>query len=164
MRWWTRCGGCTNVMDERPPEDRMDSLPPSIPRRISGWWARLRDETPEEREALARRAEEANALIEDAALWVDRRRLETPAILFLEAHKPFSFMGSQFVALGTPFFAPLFGLKKMDQLYHLLENGENVDRLIRRIEERVNARERSLAPQTPQESPEAPECNMPHGR
>lgn len=108
--------------------------------RVRSWWLRLRESPPEDAEAAARTAEEVDALIEQVARWVDRRRLETPAILFLEAHKPFAFMGSQFLLVGTPLAAPLFGLQRMEQLYALLEKSENVDRLIRRIEELIEAR------------------------
>ena len=134
------------MADPIPPESAPPPetpLPPasSLTRRLRDWWTRLREGSPEEAEAEARKAEEVDALIEEASLWVEQRRLETPAILFLETHKPLSFLGSQMIAVGTPAVAPLFGIRRMEQLYALMENGENVERLIRRIEERVNARE-----------------------
>ena len=141
MPCWTRCGGCTSAMaDPIPPEATPPPAPP-FPQRLRDWWTRLREGSPEEAEAEARKTGEVDALIEEASLWVERRHLETPAILFLETHKPLSFLGSQLLAVGTPAVAPLFGIKRMEQLYALLEKGENVERLIRRIEERVNARE-----------------------
>src|SRR5690242_17195681 len=96
---------------------------------ISRWWARIRQETPEVADARTRTDEEVTVLIERIAEWVDKRRLETPAILFLESHKPFAYLGSEFLLVGTPAAAPLFGLQNLENLYRLMEKSENVDRL-----------------------------------
>jgi hypothetical protein len=109
-------------------------------RRLSERWVKYRQESPEEAEARSRSEAEVAALIERIAEWVHRRRLETPAILFLETHKPFSYLGSQFLLVGTPAAAPLFGLQNLKSLYRLMEKSENVDRLIARIEELAEAR------------------------
>ena len=108
--------------------------------RLGLWWARVRAGTPPDPEAEARKAREIDALIEDVAKWVVGRRLETPAVLFLETHKPLSFLASQSVLVGTPLLAPLLGLERMEQYHLLLEKSENVDRLIDRIEELSEAR------------------------
>ncbi|MBW3622443.1 MAG: hypothetical protein KY468_03430 [Armatimonadetes bacterium] len=109
-------------------------------RRLKDRWEQFRKESPEDAEAEAKKAEAVNALIEQVATWVDRRRLETPALLFLETHKPFAYLGSQFFLVAMPTVAPLFGLQRAEQLYALMEKSENVDRLIQRIEELVEAR------------------------
>ncbi|MBU0495182.1 MAG: hypothetical protein KKA73_00895 [Chloroflexi bacterium] len=73
-------------------------------------------------------------LLEDLARRVHGWGLVTPAILFLVAHKPLSFVGSQFLLLAQP----LLGLVLPDPLIGeaalLLEQEENVDRLIERLE------------------------------
>jgi hypothetical protein len=76
-----------------------------------------------------------DALIENLAQRVDRYRLYLPAILFLEMHKPIAFLASQSLVLGSGLLAPIFGPQNVQQLSKLLESRENVERLIRRIEE-----------------------------
>ncbi len=74
-------------------------------------------------------------IIERLAQQVQRWGLPAPAILFLEAHKPFSFLGSQLLL----FAQPLLGFFVTDGLVRdvavLLEEPENVERLIVRLEE-----------------------------
>lgn len=122
-------------MDDPPLPSESAAAPLPWTQRLSRWFARYREISPEEQEEEARKAEEVTALIEKVAEWVVRRRLETPATLYLEAHKPFSHLGSQMLLVGTPFMAPIFGMNQVDQWYHLMEKSENVDRLIQRIEE-----------------------------
>jgi hypothetical protein len=78
---------------------------------------------------------EVEQLLERAAREVTRRRLETPAILALEMHRPIAFLGSQALVLFTPMLAPAFGLKNMELLIRVLERRENLERLVCRIEE-----------------------------
>jgi hypothetical protein len=65
---------------------------------------------------------------------VVRRRMETPAVLALELHRPLAFLGSQAVIVATPFLAPLVGLDTVRELTLLLQEPGSVDLLIRRIE------------------------------
>jgi hypothetical protein len=76
-----------------------------------------------------------DALIETLAQKVMRHRMATPAILFLEMHKPVTFLASQSILLGSGFLAPLFGPQNVQEYAKLLESRENVERLIQRIEE-----------------------------
>lgn len=80
-------------------------------------------------------AEQRDAVIERIAREVVGRRMETPAILFLEMHKPLSFVASQGVLVGAPVFAPFFGIKNVEVASRLMANRGNVELLIRRIEE-----------------------------
>lgn len=79
--------------------------------------------------------EEAEQVIERIASAIHRHRMETPAILFLEMHKPISFMASQGLIVGTPLIAPFAGLENVQTLSRLLRDRDNVERLIQRIEE-----------------------------
>ncbi|MFN7019283.1 MAG: hypothetical protein ACK4RG_08455, partial [Fimbriimonadales bacterium] len=63
------------------------------------------------------------------------RGLSAPAVLFLELHKPFAFIGSQAGVVFAPFLAPFFGFERVDIYTQLLSERENWDRLIERIEE-----------------------------
>jgi len=88
------------------------------------------------------------------AAWVVRRRMTAPAIIFLETHRPLSFVGSQALLVASPivhFFEPflqaLMGPGYQHDLYKrfatLLENRENVERLIIEIE-RENQRVKEI--------------------
>jgi|YelNatPaOPRAMG01_1025707.scaffolds.fasta_scaffold66240_3 hypothetical protein len=78
---------------------------------------------------------DAGSLIEIVARKVVERRLEVPAVFFLEMNKPLSFIVGQSLLVAMPFLAPLLGLQRVEQLSILLQDRENVDRLIQRIEE-----------------------------
>jgi len=92
--------------------------------------------------------EERDAMIEKFAQMVDTRGLHVPAIWFLELHKPLSFFASQSVLLGSGFLAPVFGPQKVQQFAKLLESRDNVELLIRRIEEKSVAVKNPPAVQT----------------
>ena len=78
--------------------------------------------------------EERDHLLERAAQEVIRRRLEAPAILALELHRPLAFLSSQALVVFTPLLAPALGLEILQKLTRLLEEPSNLDRLIQRIE------------------------------
>ena len=78
--------------------------------------------------------EDIDRIIESAAQDIVRRGLQTPAILFLETHKPLSFVASQALVVGVPLLGPLFGAERMMQVSKLLRSKENVEKLIGRIE------------------------------
>lgn len=75
------------------------------------------------------------ALIDVVARKVVQRRLEVPAVFFLEMNKPLSFIMGQSLLVAMPFLAPILGIQRVEQLSQLLQERENVDRLIERIEE-----------------------------
>lgn len=85
---------------------------------------------------------ERDTLIETLAQKVQRYNMAMPAILLLEMNKPVTFLGSQALLLGSGFLAPLFGPQNVQRYSKLFEDRQNVERLIRRIEEL------SAAPQT----------------
>lgn len=78
--------------------------------------------------------EETEKLIEQAAGEIERRRLEVPAVLMLEMHKPLSFVGSQTSVMFAPFIAPFLGFDFVNNYSRLFANRENVERLLQRIE------------------------------
>ena len=80
-------------------------------------------------------AEERDKVIERVAEGVVRRSMETPAILFLEMHRPLSFIASQSLVATSPFVAPFIGIENVQIAAQLLSDRENVERLISRIEE-----------------------------
>ena len=79
--------------------------------------------------------EQKAQLIDALAQQVVKRGLSAPAILFLELHKPFAFIGSQAGIVFSPFLAPFFGFDCVDDYTQLLSERENWERLVERIEE-----------------------------
>jgi hypothetical protein len=79
-------------------------------------------------------APEDQALFDKLAAWLVARRLETPAILFLETVRPLSFVGSQAMIFFEPFARALFAVKDYDRIARLMERRSNLELLVRTIE------------------------------
>lgn len=77
-----------------------------------------------------RRREE---LIEGLVRQVNEWGMVAPAILFLEAHKPLSFLASQFLLLSQPTLGPFLGGVAREYAL-LLEDRENVETILSRLE------------------------------
>jgi hypothetical protein len=86
-----------------------------------------------------------DALIESVVAHVNRFGMQVPAVLALESVKPLSFLAGQALILGSGFLAPLFGPHHVQRLSRLLQSREDVELLIRRIEESAAAPERKPA-------------------
>ncbi|MEW5932903.1 MAG: hypothetical protein AB1816_04910 [Bacillota bacterium] len=93
----------------------------SVPRWLDNWM--IYEITPQERDEL----------IEKLARLVKRFGLYTPAIFVLETGKDLSWLGSQFMHLFSPVITIVWN--DFQKLAFLLEDKQNVERLIRRIEE-----------------------------
>ena len=77
---------------------------------------------------------------------IRKRKLEAPAIMFLEMNKPLTRITANAMIVFTPFLAPFVGLDNVHNYSRLLMDRDNVERLICRLEaEPVNP--------TPQEEP-----------
>ena len=85
--------------------------------------------------------EERDRILDRVALEVTRRRLEVPAVLALELHRPLTFLGSQALIVFTPLLGPAFGLENLQKVSKLLEDRANLDRLMDRIEDLAAARD-----------------------
>lgn len=77
--------------------------------------------------------QEEIALLERLAKAVVRRRMATPAILFLESLIPLSYIGSQVMHFIRPFMTFLFSQEEYDRLSHLLERRSTLEHLIETI-------------------------------
>ena len=102
----------------------------SLSRATAGLGPPAGDLAQQEADAAAR-----EAWIERLAQGVARRGLETPAMLFLEMHKPLCFFASQGLLFAMPLLGGFLGPREVERLARLLDSQENVDRLIGRIEE-----------------------------
>lgn len=83
---------------------------------------------------------ESDRLIDSIARDVVRRRLETAAVMFLEMNKPLSFVAGQALVVGTPVLGAVFGADKVMRYGNLFGSRENVEKLIKKIEELVAER------------------------
>jgi hypothetical protein len=88
---------------------------------------------------------EAEELFSRLAAWVVERRMAAPAILFLESHRPLSFLGSQAMIMASPlvsFFEPFikgmlgknFTYEDYRRFAELMESRENLELLVVAIE------------------------------
>jgi hypothetical protein len=79
--------------------------------------------------------EEAQNLIDKIVEQVLRRRMETPAIMMLEMHKPLATLAGNTAVAFSPFLVPFLGFQNVNDYSRLFAKREYWDRLIDAIEE-----------------------------
>ena len=80
-------------------------------------------------------------LIEKIAKKVVDWRLTAPAIVVLESSKPISFVASQVLVFFDPIVKSFFNIRDYERFYTMIEDRENIERLIVAIEEEENRRQ-----------------------
>ncbi len=78
--------------------------------------------------------EQEEELLKRAASTIERRKLTTPAIMFLEMHKPLAFIGANAAVAFSPFLVPVLGFDTVNDYSRLLKKPQNVERLLQRLE------------------------------
>jgi hypothetical protein len=78
------------------------------------------------------------ALITKLADFVVKRKMSTPAIMFLSVTKPLNFIGSSIMTFFKPTLGVLLNRYEYDRLEKLLEKRCSIELLINRIEELEN--------------------------
>ncbi|NLS78936.1 MAG: hypothetical protein GXY76_16925 [Chloroflexi bacterium] len=73
-------------------------------------------------------------LIDKLAQAVLRHGMQTPAVWFLEMHKPLGFIGAQALLFLEPVLGAFSGDAAIHEVAALLEERENVERLLARLE------------------------------
>lgn len=81
------------------------------------------------------------ALFDRLATWIVERRMETPAVLFLETARPLSFVGSQAMHFFDPLVRAMFTWPDYERFARLMEHRENLEHLIRAIESEADRRD-----------------------
>jgi len=76
-----------------------------------------------------------NNFIDSFASKIKKLKLETPAVLFLEMHRPVSSLLHNSAILLKPLLTPLLGQKRYWNIQELLSDREKIEQLIRKIEE-----------------------------
>ena len=61
--------------------------------------------------------------------------MTVPAIFFLESSKPLAFLGGQLLIFLEPFVQTLFNFRQYQRFALLMEDRENWEKLIRKIED-----------------------------
>lgn len=79
---------------------------------------------------------EDEALFEKIADMIARRSLTVPAVFFLESSKPLSFVGAQALVFFEPFIRAVVSVPSYDRFVILMEDRDNVERLIQCLERR----------------------------
>ena len=79
-------------------------------------------------------ASEGERILKRVADEIVSRRLTAPAIFFLEACSPLSFIGGQAMIVLEPFIHAIFDLPDYRKFALMMERGENVEKLIAMIE------------------------------
>jgi hypothetical protein len=70
-------------------------------------------------------------------------RMTAPAILFLESAKPLSFLGNQALIFFQPIVQSIFSFKTYDEVVDILEDRDNLEYLLSRIEKLEAERSRT---------------------
>jgi hypothetical protein len=78
--------------------------------------------------------QETNELLDNLASQILKRKLEAPAIMFLEMNKPISRIAGNASIVFMPFLAPIVGAQNVHNYGRLLMNSSNVESLIQRLE------------------------------
>ena len=78
--------------------------------------------------------ERQQELLEKVARRVVDMRVSAMAIFLLESTKPLSFLGSQAMVFFQPLIQPVFNFKDYETITEMIENRDNVEHLIQRIE------------------------------
>jgi hypothetical protein len=84
---------------------------------------------------------EDQALFDRLARWIVERRLETPALLFLETSRPLSFVGAQAMHFFHPLVSVLYGGPEYERIARLLEDRANLSILLDTIEGEADRRD-----------------------
>lgn len=78
--------------------------------------------------------EARDALVEYVAREIQLRGLAGPAVMFLEASRPYHALGSQAMLFFDPVLRGLFG-GDLEEVQHVLADDMGIERLIERLED-----------------------------
>lgn len=84
--------------------------------------------------------EKRTEIAEKLAAQIVNRGLAAPAVLFLEMHKPIARVAMNTAVVFSPFIIPFTGFSPFNDYSQFLEDRQNVELLIRRIEELTEER------------------------
>lgn len=74
--------------------------------------------------------EQAEALIQKLATKIIERQMQTPAILFLEMHKPLGNLAGHAMVAFAPFTVPFLGFDNVNEFSRLMTQRRHWERLV----------------------------------
>ena len=89
--------------------------------------------------------ERQRELVDMVAKKVVKYRMTVPALLFLESVRPLNFIGSQALLMFQPFLGVLFNYRDLEIFSKFLEKRENLEVLMRAIEEKEAEHENEVS-------------------
>ena len=102
---------------------------------------------PEPPEVLQARLEARQRLVQRLAEAIVKRRMETPALFFLDMNRPFTFLASQGLLLAMPLAGLFISPREVESYAQAIDSEEAIDLLIARIQ--TFAAERDAPSPTP---------------
>ncbi len=78
--------------------------------------------------------EETERLLDKAAAEVRKRKLQVPAILALEMHKPLAYVAGTAATVFAPFLVPMLGYDTVHDYTRVLSKRANIETLLRKLE------------------------------
>lgn len=91
--------------------------------------------------------EEATSKLKKLAFEIKKRKLEVPAILLFESHKPLSFVGGQATTFFAPFLVPILGYQNVRDYARLLNRRDSIERLLQYLEGPMEVLEAPISPE-----------------
>lgn len=79
--------------------------------------------------------EEGERMVQSLAHKIVRRRMQTPAILFLEMHKPLANVGGHAMLVTAPFLIPFVGYDAVNDYSRLMSDRRWWERLVDLLDE-----------------------------
>lgn len=83
-------------------------------------------------------------VITELAQKIVRHNMTVPAILFLEAYRPLSFVGSQAMLVFKPIVSLIHSMKSYDVIQRILEERDGIELVIREIERIEREKEKGV--------------------
>ena len=84
--------------------------------------------------------EQEEALLDKIENEIRKRKLEVPAIMFFEMHKPLANIAGNLAIATSPFIIPIIGYQNLNDYSRLLSKRDNVDKLLMRLEQKPESR------------------------
>ncbi|MFH0887704.1 MAG: hypothetical protein V1871_00655 [Planctomycetota bacterium] len=104
----------------------------------SNFWSKLKYAFDVEDETHQVFSDEEIKLLNKVADLINKKRLNTAAVMFLESVRPLNFIGSQAMVFLQPIVSFVISTKELDLLSKILEKRKSIPLLIELIEEREN--------------------------
>ena len=104
-----------------------------------GFWAKVKYAFAVEHESFNHFSEEEINLLNKVADIVIKRRLASPALMFLESVRPLNFLGSQVIVFFEPIVAMVISTQELGMFAKILEKRKSIPLLIDIIEKKDDA-------------------------